>query len=252
MIKHPSKNLFSPPRPRWGYIGHRGLCAFAPENTYASFALAAQKGLTWIEFDLRLTSDHSLVIFHDDDVDRTTNGQGKIEECEVAYLKTLDAGSWFHPKFRGERIPIFSEILPKLLALGLFLNIEIKVDDTSTLTHKEILVDTLIQTLRRAWPVGHPLPLVSSFQWDVLKLLRTELPDVPIGYLSERVDLNEVDLLAQSQNCAYHCPIEAITPELVTLTKALHFPLLSYTCNDPKIAQKLISKGVFGIFTDTA
>lgn len=85
-------------------IGHRGIMGVEPENTLRSFIAAQQAGLDLIELDLHLSKDGALVVMHDADVDRTTDGSGPIAEKTLAELRVLDAG-------RGERIPVFEEVL---------------------------------------------------------------------------------------------------------------------------------------------
>ncbi|MGW1724326.1 glycerophosphodiester phosphodiesterase [Streptomyces sp. NPDC002306] len=85
-------------------IGHRGVMGVEPENTLRSFVAAQQAGLDVIELDLHLSKDGALVVMHDADVDRTTDGSGPIAEKTLAELRALDAGL-------GERVPVFEEVL---------------------------------------------------------------------------------------------------------------------------------------------
>ncbi|MFI0541295.1 MULTISPECIES: glycerophosphodiester phosphodiesterase [unclassified Streptomyces] len=85
-------------------IGHRGVMGTEPENTLRSFVAAQQAGLDVIELDLHLSKDGALVVMHDTDVDRTTDGTGPIAEKTLTELRALDAG-------RGERVPVFEEVL---------------------------------------------------------------------------------------------------------------------------------------------
>ncbi|GAA2913088.1 hypothetical protein GCM10011428_29870 [Streptomyces violaceus] len=85
-------------------IGHRGVMGVEPENTLRSFVAAQEAGLDAIELDLHLSKDGALVVMHDTDVDRTTDGSGPIAEKTLAELRALDAG-------RGERVPVFEEVL---------------------------------------------------------------------------------------------------------------------------------------------
>ncbi|MET7286528.1 glycerophosphodiester phosphodiesterase family protein [Streptomyces sp. NPDC005573] len=85
-------------------IGHRGVMGVEPENTLRSFMAAQTAGLDLIELDLHLSKDGALVVMHDAEVDRTTDGTGPIAEKTLAELRTLDAG-------RGERVPVFEEVL---------------------------------------------------------------------------------------------------------------------------------------------
>lgn len=88
----------------------------APENTLRSFVLAEQAGMDVIELDLHLSKDGALVVMHDADVDRTTDGNGPIATKTLAELRELDAGE-------GERVPVFEEVLA---AVGAPLQAEIK------------------------------------------------------------------------------------------------------------------------------
>jgi len=90
---------------------HRGDSRNAPENTLPAFESAVKKGAHQIEFDLHLSKDGRLVVIHDDTVDRTTNGSGRVEGMTFDAIRALDAGSWFDPKFEGVRIPTFREVL---------------------------------------------------------------------------------------------------------------------------------------------
>ncbi|MFE2508874.1 glycerophosphodiester phosphodiesterase [Streptomyces naganishii] len=85
-------------------IGHRGVMGVEPENTLRSFVAAQQAGLDVIELDLHLSKDGALVVMHDADVDRTTDGSGPIADKTLAELRALDAG-------HGERIPVFEEVV---------------------------------------------------------------------------------------------------------------------------------------------
>ncbi len=92
-------------------VGHRGTVHLAPENTLAAFRKAIELGLDLIEIDVRETRDGHLVIMHDATVDRTTDGKGRVSDLTLEEIKRLDAGSWFSPKFAGERVPTLDEAL---------------------------------------------------------------------------------------------------------------------------------------------
>ena len=92
----------------------------------ASIQKAAHLGISWVEFDVKLTCDHELVLIHDSYLNRTTNGNGPVAEHSLETLKKLDAGSWFGPEFIGETIPTLSQALNTAKKLGLNCNIELK------------------------------------------------------------------------------------------------------------------------------
>jgi len=91
-------------------VAHRGLLLHAPENTLANFRACLELRLGF-EFDVERTNDGQLVCIHDDTVDRTTNGTGKVSELTLEEIRRLDAGSWFDPKFADEKVPTIEEVL---------------------------------------------------------------------------------------------------------------------------------------------
>lgn len=92
-------------------VGHRGACGYAPENTMPSFEKGYQCGADVLELDIHESLDGELVIMHDSEVDRTTNGTGPIENMTLAQIKKLDAGVKFDSKFQGVRVPTLLELL---------------------------------------------------------------------------------------------------------------------------------------------
>lgn len=96
------------------FIAHRGASALAPENTLASYRLAIEAGMELAECDLRRTRDGRIVVMHDARVNRTTDGTGRVAELTLEQIKSLDAGSWFAERFRGERVPTFEQYLDQV------------------------------------------------------------------------------------------------------------------------------------------
>lgn len=107
-------------------VAHRGLLLHAPENTLTNFRACLELRLGF-EFDVEKTKDGHLVCIHDGTVDRTTNGSGEVSDLTLEELRRLDAGSWFDPKFAGEKVPTIDEVL-KLVAEYQQHNVLIAVD----------------------------------------------------------------------------------------------------------------------------
>lgn len=107
---------------------HRGLSGRYPENTLPAFKAAIDAGADGIECDLHMTLDGELVIMHDEEVSRTTNGFGNIGRMTYENVRHLDAGSWYAPKFAGVRVPHLVDLLVllKTAARPVTLNIELK------------------------------------------------------------------------------------------------------------------------------
>lgn len=112
LVVHANASAAEPVRPL--IVAHRGLLRHSPENTLANFKACLELRLGF-EFDVERAKDGHLVCIHDSTVDRTTNGTGKVADLPLEKLRQLDAGSWFDPRFAGERVPTVEEVL-KLIA----------------------------------------------------------------------------------------------------------------------------------------
>jgi glycerophosphoryl diester phosphodiesterase/poly(3-hydroxybutyrate) depolymerase len=112
-------------------VGHRGLGTAAPESTLASFRACLDRNLGF-EFDVRRTRDGQLVCLHDEKLDRTTNGTGKVTDWSLEEVRKLDAGRWFSADFAGERVPTVDEVFALLAAqrdLSVLVAVDIKGSD---------------------------------------------------------------------------------------------------------------------------
>lgn len=126
-------------------IAHRGSKGTHPENTLSAFKEACIVQSDGIELDVQLTKDNHLIVMHDEEVNRTTNGSGLIKELTLAELKELDAGAWFSKCFTGERVPTLVEVLTLLEDLeytGL-LNIELKTDKFAYYGIEDFVLETI-------------------------------------------------------------------------------------------------------------
>ena len=226
-------------------IGHRGLCAFAPENTLPSFLKAAQEGLEWVEFDIQLTSDMKLIVFHDDTLARTTNGEGLVFKKTLSELQQLDAGSWFAPSFQKTTLSTLDEVLLFLEAHHLQANIEIK----ATPEQWEATVNTFLPYLQR-WPRGKPYPFVSSFEHKALAQCRASFPQLPIGYLVEKINPEAIQLVMNDPFSSLNCSHKHNTLDDYRILIQKNIPVFIYTVNEPHEAQTLFNAGIHGIFTD--
>ena len=106
-------------------IAHRGFSGAAPENTLAAVRAAIEVGADMVEIDVTLTSDGHIVVIHDETLDRTTTGSGRVSDFTLTELQRLDAGGWFAPRFAGERIPTLDQVLDEIEG-RILLNVEIK------------------------------------------------------------------------------------------------------------------------------
>ena len=116
---------------------HRGARAEAPENTIPAFELAIAQGADGVEFDVQLTADGEMVVIHDETVERTTDGHGRVVAYDLAQLQRLDASAG-KAGFEGAQIPTLDQVLTLLAPTSLRLNIELKnsVEDYPGLEEK--------------------------------------------------------------------------------------------------------------------
>jgi glycerophosphoryl diester phosphodiesterase len=227
-------------------IGHRGASAYAPENTLAAFNKALALGCRYLEFDVMVTADGEPFIFHDDNLKRTTNGQGDVGLVTAEYLRSLDAGRWFSRQYRNERIPPFDEVLKWLIHCNVQANIEIKPYPG---TAEQTTIAVLSQ-LNRYWPEDKPLPLVSSFDLAALTLCRSLAPELPLGLLLDKWDEEWLKKAKELQCVSIHYNKRALTAARARAVKEQGYGLLVYTVNRKRQAKKLFEWGVDAIFSD--
>lgn len=175
------------------FIAHRGISSKAPENTLVSFKKSLIKGFNIIEFDVQLSQDNIPVIFHDESLERTTNGVGLLKNYKWNELKLLDAGIWFGENFTGERIPSLDQIL-KIFHGNSHLQIELKSNETNL---SEI---TLISLQKNLWmddynqtPYSIPGFSLTSFNINQVISAKKLEPRINVGWLREN-DEKEIRL----------------------------------------------------------
>lgn len=227
-------------------IGHRGACEYAPENTLASLRKAAELGTAWIEFDVMLTKDDEAIIFHDEILDRTTNGKGSVAETTYAVISTLDAGAWFSPAFADEKVPTFVEYLYYAAKLGLGINVEIK----PTPGREKQTAKKVIELLKHHWPDTALPPLISSFSIEALKTVRTQSTQFHLGLLIDQW-FDSWQEIATALNCiSVNVNHQLLDAKKVKDIKTCAPYVLSYTVDDTKRALELFAMGVDGVFSN--
>lgn len=228
-------------------IGHRGAARHAPENTLAGFRVAASMGVACVEFDVRLSRDGVPVLFHDDTVERTTDGHGRLGALTAAQIRRLDAGAWFGPCFAGERVPTLAEAVETLAELNLAANIELKPEEAQgAATARAVLA-----VLRKDWPRDRPRPLLSSFDWSALATLAAADASWPRGLLIRNPRQPQWRAWAVRVGAAaVHCGARGLDRAGFEALKAANLPIAVYTVNDVRRARSLWNWGAAAIFTD--
>ncbi|HHW36698.1 MAG TPA: glycerophosphodiester phosphodiesterase [Bacillales bacterium] len=226
-------------------IAHRGASGEAPENTLAAFRLGLEQGCEAVELDIHLTKDGQLAVIHDENIKRTTNGEGLIGEMTTAEFKKYDAGSWFSNKYKGERIPLLEEVF-ELVPKEILINIEIKNIPSFYKGIEEKLLNHLVRHNR----VDNVI--VSSFDHQCLYRLKKLNRNVKIGLLYFENVVNYVEFAK-----LFGFPVESLHPDqrglrAENVRKAIENGLKVYTwtCNSEESMKKVIDYGVSGIITN--
>ncbi len=218
-------------------IAHRGASTYAPENTLAAFDLALDMGAHHLELDVQTSSDGHLVIIHDDLVNRTTNGYGRVWKHTLAELQALDAGAWFDKKFAAERIPTLQAVLERYRGRA-HLHVEIK---GKTVGLSERTADMI-----RAQDWTQSVTM-TSFQKDKLEALRAHAPELPAGWLLRTID-DEIISEAQRLGIAQLCPkADAVTPERVSRLRDAGFNVRAWGVSNEDLMRRCVEAGVGGM-----
>lgn len=210
-------------------FGHRGAPGYPrrAENTIGSFTKALQFGATGLEFDVRRCGDGRIVVIHDDSVDRTTNGSGRVAELPYEKLRQFDAGG-------GEPIPLLSGVLDQFGSKCL-LNIELK-DPGIAADIKEMVLERRLE--RQV--------IVSCFEWDELKPL---ISAVPIALLASRPE-DLISTAVELHAVAIHPQRDLVTPALIECARDVKLGVHAWTVNEPSEISYFRALGIDGIFTD--
>ncbi len=229
-------------------IGHRGAAGYAPENTLDSIHTAADMGVKWVELDVKLTHDQVPVLFHDDDLERTTNGSGKIAQTTYEDLKQLEAGSWYADSFTGLKIPTLEEAVDVLIEHDLGLNLTIKSCPGREKETAEVALDLLSQI----WD-DHDKLLISSLSHVSLETAQDIATDWARGLIlpNEEWPENWKDLISYLDVKTVNINGETCQREQIEELIDLEKRVLAYAINDPMRARLLQSWGVDAFLTDT-
>jgi len=217
-------------------IGHRGASGYKPENTLSSFRQAIELGVDMIEFDVYTVKSGEVMVFHDDRLERTTDGKGKIETKTFTEIRKLDAGD-------GEKVPLLTEVLDTINK-KVPVNIELKG------THTAQAVADIIQhyVSKKRWP--KKLFLVSSFDHDELHRFATLMPTIQTGALYGFLPRHFYSKLQDANVFCANINAKAITRRSVEAVHAHGLEVFAYTVNTKRQANRMARLHVDGIFSD--
>lgn len=241
-------------------VSHRGASGHAPEHTIASYQLGEQMHGDYIEIDLQMTKDGVLIAMHDETVDRTTDGTGRVKDMTLEEIKELDAGSWFNEanpdkakeEYAGLEVPTLEEVIEEF-GRGSRYYIETKSPDVYPGMEEELL--RVLDKHKLLGPNENSSKvLLQSFSPESLQIINDINPNVPlvqlISYSSPAVitdeELEEIKEYAIGIG-ASHTRIDEAYVQKVREHDLLMHP---YTVNNKEDMRRLIDWGVTGIFTD--
>lgn len=224
--------------PPW-ILGHRGAPVVETENTVASVQRAVALGVDAVEIDVQLTTDGVPAVVHDWSLERLAGSPLVVERTawrELARLAVRD------PRLDAPERPIprLDELLDAVPP-RLPLNVELKRREADP----GRLVDAVLAHL-----AGRPRVWVSSFDWELLALLRRRDPELPLAPLTSRRQRRFEAVAAELDAVALHCATRVVGRALLERTRSAGRPLLVYTVDDPVLAHDLLARGVTGLFTD--
>lgn len=223
-------------------IAHRCGGALAPENTLAGLRLAARLGCHGVEFDAMLAADGVPVLMHDETLERTTSGHGRVADAISRDLLGLDAGSSHHRAFAVEPVPTLEQALRLCAELGLWANVEIKPGRGQDAQTGRVVA-------RHAGLAGGAI-LLSSFSVEALQAAAVAAPDLPRALLVEAIPADWRGRLAALGAGALHCAARNLSLESAAGLREAGVPLACYTVNRRDEAERLFALGVAAIFTD--
>jgi glycerophosphoryl diester phosphodiesterase len=212
-------------------IGHRGAAGHAPENTLAAIQKGIALGVDFVEFDVRRTADSVLVVLHDETVNRTTNGKGRVDRLSLQEVKKFNAGN-------GEHIPTLEEVL-NVAAGEAGLMLELKVKGVAQQT---------VDVVREA---GFRDPVIyASFLHDELKHVRTADPGASLMVLFGGLSRASVARAINYGSSYVGLRYDKATRPLVDAFHRADLLVFVYTADAPSDIKHALSLDVDGVISN--
>ena len=217
-------------------IGHRGAMGYETENTLASIQKALDLGVDMIEIDVFNIKSGETVVFHDERLERLSNAGGNIEDYNIFNLKKVILDG-------NHQIPMLQDVL-KLINNKVALNIELKGANTS----ERVNFITNYYVTKRGWTLDNFV--ISSFNWDELREMRSINPDIAIAVLTEENPLDAIPVAKELNAVAINPWFKTLTAAQTKQIQEAGFKVYTYTVNETEDIAKMREFGVDGIFTN--
>jgi glycerophosphoryl diester phosphodiesterase len=222
--------------------GHRGTASTAPENTLPSLVAAAKGEADFVEMDVRWTRTSVPVLMHDETVDRTTNGTGKVSGLYLSQVKALDAGRDFSAAYVGVRVPRLREALAALAPY----------QTTAVVELKSSVTDAQLSTF--AYEVSHygasGRVLVQSFWPTTLRRFHAIAPKVPLGLITSGAVSDPAATVGAAGAGWWFPASSTVTPELVAAAHAANIKVMPWTVDTPAEWGAMANLGVDAVLTN--
>lgn len=218
---------------------HRGGAWKAPENTISALQYTIDSGADYAEIDVQETKDGELILLHDDSLKRTAGVKKNVWDMTLKQVEKLDAGASFHKKFRGEKIPEFTEVL-KFCKGRLDLNIEIKYNGKN-----KGIVDKVVRAIKENHFEDHCV--VTSMNYQFLKQIKKTAPEIRTGYIMTMTYGGVQGMEAADFFSVKHTYVDE---KFVTQAHALGKEVHVWTVNYKGDAKRMLDMGVDNIITD--
>jgi glycerophosphoryl diester phosphodiesterase len=236
---------FLAPGGRTWVIAHRGFSGRAPENTVVAIREAIAIGADMAEIDVTLTADERVVVIHDETLDRTTNGSGKVADYSFDDIRNLDAGSWFAAQFAGEKVPTLEEILDTVKG-RILLNVEIKSEAVD-----RGISDKVAAAIRDRGMTDQVI--VSSFSPTALERMHAVAPEIRTAVLYNK-DLQRgqdpAEIVHSLGASAFNIRGSRLKAEMLRSCREHGIPVGVYTVDKPRKMKRWVKKKIDAIFTN--
>jgi glycerophosphoryl diester phosphodiesterase len=224
-------------------VGHRGARRDEPENTLASFERAIVLGADAIELDIQACRDGELVVIHDDTLDRTTDGSGRVVETPLAAIKRLDAGAWFSERRRGERVPTLREALE--WARG---TTDVAIELKGTPAPADGAVERIVELLDSLGMLARAMLI--SFDHASIRRVAEVAPQLATGMLYDRRLRNPIRLATALGAASIRPSWRRWSTRLARRVHGAGLSSSAWTVNDEAAMRQLIAMRLDSIVTD--
>jgi glycerophosphoryl diester phosphodiesterase len=217
-------------------FGHRGASGYLPENTLASFNKAIELGVDMVEFDVHRCKSGEIVVMHDDTVDRTTNGHGRVADLALDELRALDAG-------QGERIPTLEEVFD---AIGARVGVVVELKEQSTIQGTAEIIKRYVA--EHGWSYGQFS--VTAFDHYLLRAFHELCPQAPLGAILAGNPIGYAEFGERAGAVSVNMAHPFLTRAFVEDAHRRGLQVFAWPVDEPRDIERMKDIGVDGMFSN--